>query len=461
MWASAPEITSNPANDSTLHGERGVWDDGTIFEEKWVPFKPNDTHEISISITATGYGEVAFVLNGERMDYDIGHWVSEPIEKAVEERFVFKITESNNVDVANIQPTTVNVSGTGSASTRSVSLVTYGSKSEMKGAQASNTGVGINWVEGETSFWKWDYGITTPVPAEPYNGSYSITTNDYMPPLAYSLRCPSYVLKGEDFEARFEINRSYEWIKWYYKSPSETGLGTLGLPTTLVPKDYPKILDCPFVMSSGTIWGEYVITAVAKVASTGEEVSDSCSFTLVEEGIFFNKDTFIEGKNETLDIMVICKDLYLAQLYIGGNLVHDTTYANGTHVVYLDEVIGSSYSVGNHSLMISGYKGQNMFTHDDSITVIASPGYSENSTSLSAYGTYEAEVVESNPIKEVKWSIKKPGGEWKEVKRDKVNGGYSSSLSYSLDSTTGTYEVKAEVHFYTNGSTHTSSFTVQ
>lgn len=87
-------------------------------------------------------------------------------------------------------------------------------------------------------------------------------------------------------------------------------------------------------------------------------------------------------------------------------------------------------------------------------------GYFENNTSIAAYGTYAAKVVEINPIKEVKWSIKKPGGEWEEDEPDKVKGGKTSSWSYTVDSTSGTYEVKAEVHFETNATTYTSEFTV-
>lgn len=87
-------------------------------------------------------------------------------------------------------------------------------------------------------------------------------------------------------------------------------------------------------------------------------------------------------------------------------------------------------------------------------------GYFENNTGFPAYGTYEAKVVETQPIKKVKWSIKKPGGELEEVETDDVNGGKTSSFSYSLDSTHGKYEVKAEVHFETNATTYKSSFTV-
>ncbi len=74
-------------------------------------------------------------------------------------------------------------------------------------------------------------------------------------------------------------------------------------------------------------------------------------------------------------------------------------------------------------------------------------GYSATSSSLLAYGTYEAKVVDINPIREVYWMIKKPGGEWQEALHDEVNGGKSSSLSYSLDSTLGTYEVYVWIFF--------------
>lgn len=279
-------------------------------------------------------------------------------------------------------------------------------------------------------------------------------------PLTYSLSCPSYALKGRSFVGTFEVNRSIKWVKYYAKYSNQSGLGTLIYTQTSFPDGYPKVSECTYVVSEGNFWDEYVVTAVAKLSSSGEEVSDSCTITLVEEGIYFNKKQFTEGKNETLEIMVIFQDLYMAYLYIGGKLVHDSTFAKGTHVVTLSDVIDSSYSVGEHSLMISGYIGQNRFTCYGKITVLAAPGYYEKYSHLSAYGTYEAKVVESDPIKKVEWSIKEPGKEWKTVKTDKVNGGYSSSLSYSVGSTSGRYEVKTEVHFETNATTYKNSFSV-
>ncbi len=277
LEAYPPKITSGPANGLTMHGERGVLDDGTIVTEEWVPYKPKNFHYIRISIIATGYGEVAFELKGYRRDYAIGHWTSEPIKKAVNEYYVYQIEEPNNVDVANIQPTTepttVNVSAYGKAYTRSVRVTTYGSKQEAKSVQASTSGVSVGVVTGTSSFWKWTAGITVPVPAEGhlhYTGEYSFTVNDY------------------------------------------------------------KL------------------------------------------------------------------------------------------------------------------------------------GYSANNTGFPAYGTYEAKVADINPIDYVDWMIKKPGGEWKLVERDEVNGGKSSSFSYSLDSTLGTYEVYVWIYFENDDSTtsYSHKFTV-
>lgn len=89
-------------------------------------------------------------------------------------------------------------------------------------------------------------------------------------------------------------------------------------------------------------------------------------------------------------------------------------------------------------------------------------GYFEESTLFNGYGTYNAKVVESNPIKKVIWSIQKPGVGLEEDTVDKVNGGKTSSWSYSISSksTSGRYRVQAEVHFETNATTYESSFYV-
>lgn len=73
-------------------------------------------------------------------------------------------------------------------------------------------------------------------------------------------------------------------------------------------------------------------------------------------------------------------------------------------------------------------------------------GYFSNSTSFSAYGTYRAEVVYNDPIKEVYWYFQKPGGSMKQVSHD-TSGGKTSSWSHTFGSTSGTYKVKAKVYF--------------
>ena len=100
---------------------------------------------------------------------------------------------------------------------------------------------------------------------------------------------PAYVLKGDLTECSFSINRVYEWVKWYVKSPGETGLGTLMKTETVVPDDYPKVVSFGFTVptGSGNLWDNYVITAVARVASTGEEVSESSAVTVVKEGVLY------------------------------------------------------------------------------------------------------------------------------------------------------------------------------
>ncbi len=73
-------------------------------------------------------------------------------------------------------------------------------------------------------------------------------------------------------------------------------------------------------------------------------------------------------------------------------------------------------------------------------------GFFDNSTSFSAYGTYRAEVVYNDPIREVYWYFQKPGGSMKQVPHD-TSGGKTSSWSHTFDSTSGTYKVKSTVYF--------------
>ena len=220
LEVSKPFLRVVPGNDMTMHGERAVLD-GKIVHEKWVPYKPRRYHYVRISTIATGYGEVAFNINDYTKDYPVGHWTSEPIKKAVDEIFQYERKEGNNVDVANIQPTTVNVSAKGKAYARSVRVTTYGSKSEAKGAQASTSGVGVTFVTGTSSLWKWSHGITRPIPVEGYlhyNTNYSITVNDYK--VGYSENNTGFPTYGT-YEAEYvEIIPIIKEVWWMIKKPS-------------------------------------------------------------------------------------------------------------------------------------------------------------------------------------------------------------------------------------------------
>lgn len=86
-------------------------------------------------------------------------------------------------------------------------------------------------------------------------------------------------------------------------------------------------------------------------------------------------------------------------------------------------------------------------------------GYFSNSTSFSAYGTYKAEVVYNDPIREVYWYFQKPGESMKQVSHD-TSGGKTSSWSHSFASTSGTYKVRAKVYFKGSRSAITHDRTV-
>ncbi len=104
------------------------------------------------------------------------------------------------------------------------------------------------------------------------------------------------------------------------------------------------------------------------------------------------------------------------------------------------------YGDVNITVLYTKADGSNGQTSVSKYIDVEKLGYFAKSTSVRAYGKYEAKVVESEPIKEVYWYIQRPGGGWQGVKHDEVNGGYSSSFSYSLDSTSGTYYVHALVY---------------
>ena len=186
LEASAPRILSTPADGSVFHGERNVTPGyGQVVSEVWTPTKPEDYYYVKIAITATGYGEVAFNLNGNTADRNIGSWTSEPLQRANNQPYSYRkryntnIINENRIGYADeISPATVSISASGSASTRSRQITTYGSRQAALNAQASVTGPGIGFVIGSSTYWKWEAGITRTASADNYSGSYSVTIND-------------------------------------------------------------------------------------------------------------------------------------------------------------------------------------------------------------------------------------------------------------------------------------------
>jgi len=165
LSASTPRILSTPADGSVFHGERNVTPLGQIVREVWTPTKPGDYYYVKIGINATGYGEVAFTLNGSTKDYNIGSWTSEPLQKADNQPFTHEVRYNTNIInesrvgwTDEISPTTVSISATGSAQTRSRQITMYGSRQEAVTAQASVTGPSVGFVIGESSYWKWEEG---------------------------------------------------------------------------------------------------------------------------------------------------------------------------------------------------------------------------------------------------------------------------------------------------------------
>ena len=229
-------IGMTPADGLNIHGERVVADDGFIVTEKWVPYKPDSFHYVSITLIATGYGEVAFELKGQTKDFVIGHWTSEPLVKAVNEVYTFRIKEQGNVINTNIkdfyadhiQPTPINVSvsATGKAITRSRRVVTYGSKQEAVAAQASSSGVGVHFVTGTSSYWKWEAGITREVVADPLDGGYSITTNDTPWSQIYYNSIftdgdQSTFVSGETVRLHLKTEGRYKSVSWFIRTPDD------------------------------------------------------------------------------------------------------------------------------------------------------------------------------------------------------------------------------------------------
>ena len=235
LHASKPVIRQTPFNGMNIHGERVVTDNSFIITEKWVPYKPEKPyHYITIMLRATGYGEVSFELNGETKDFSIGHWTSEPIQKAENDIYKFRIEEQNNVinkslsdyHSDQIQDTDVSVSATGKAITRSRRIMTYGSKQAALNAQASSSGGGIGFVIGKSSYWQWVAGLAREVNADPYNGRYSITINDTAWSQIYYDSIftdgdQSTFVSGETVRFHLKTEGRYRSVTWYIRTPND------------------------------------------------------------------------------------------------------------------------------------------------------------------------------------------------------------------------------------------------
>ncbi len=184
--------------------------------------------------------------------------------------------------------------------------------------------------------------------------------------------------------------------------------------------------------------------------------------------VSFNKTDFTA--DETLEVTVKIAGVKGAYLQVGHQFpvsmspISSDTIKVSSGLSHLAFPSSSEWYNKVYGTVFFKSDGKTYFANFEQYISVRKPevGYFEESTLFNGYGTYKAKVVESNPIKAVKWKIRKPGGKWEEVKHDKVNGGNSSSLSYSLDSTSpsGRYGVRAEVHFETNGTNYQSSFYV-
>lgn len=199
-----------------------------------------------------------------------------------------------------------------------------------------------------------------------------------------------------------------------------------------------------------------------------------------ELSISLNKSFFSFDEELVVNIKMRGRGIQSAYLQFAGQVnpkvpsSSPLIYLKPLGVTYIGEVTittgfselnfnGSSEWYGDVNITVlytkaDGSNGQTSFSRYISVEKV---GYFDKGNALKAYDTYEANIIESGPITNVLWMIKKPGGKWKSVKIDDVKNGNSSSFSYSTDSTTGTYEVY--VWFYDKDGklrSYSSSFTV-
>ncbi len=168
--------------------------------------------------------------------------------------------------------------------------------------------------------------------------------------------------------------------------------------------------------------------------------------------VLFNKTTFTY--DEELVVTIQKEGIQSAHIKLDGQLpILDPTPDAPDKIIISTGLSHLDFSASNKwygKVTVTVNYDSNGTTQQESVEQyisVSKKGYSANSSSFSAYGTYEAAVFDTEPIKKVYWYLKKPGDrKYKKVKHDKVKGGLSSSLSYSLGSTSGEYKVNVVIY---------------
>jgi len=140
---------------------------------------------------------------------------------------------------------------------------------------------------------------------------------------------------GDSHLAKLTLSRGYSEVTWSYQPPSTaTGLKTARNTSSGSGKSTESY---GYFHPSST--GDWVITAEAKIAGSGEEVSASYTLTVLPTGISFNKIEF--EYHETLVVTIQRDGLSDAGMSIDGNIVA-TGYPNESGEIVL------SYSLNKH-----------------------------------------------------------------------------------------------------------------
>lgn len=130
-------------------------------------------------------------------------------------------------------------------------------------------------------------------------------------------------LEGEVITVKFKMNKVYEWVKWYVDyvpQGTDTGNG--------------KSTQAYFAFTGPSVdtHTDYTITAKAKVAGTGEIVSDNRTVTVEPEGIFFSSTALSASPYQSVTVVVKKNLLLKASIYVGGKLYDSKTAYNGKSV---------------------------------------------------------------------------------------------------------------------------------